>query len=224
LETLPREEAELIRAECATVELRTGQVLADVGKAFGDAYFPVSSVVSVTTQMRDGRLVESTTIGREAVACLPGLLGSKLSRQHVVAQVPGSALAVPVETLRGLLGSLPEFEARLGLMADCMMTAMSQSAACLALHPVPERCARWLLMTADRVDSNSFHLTQEYLAAMLGVHRPTVTIAARTLQLAGLIAYRRGEIQILDRAGLEAASCECYEVVRDVFREFLGGE
>ena len=217
-------EANAITALCSPVEFATGQVLYDVGDPFTAVYFPVSAVVSITTQLKDGRLVESTTIGREGIVGLPALLGALKSHQHVVSQVPGAALELPIDAVAGVLAENPIFAGRVGLLADCTMTAMAQSSACLALHPVAERCARWLLMTADRVNSNFFHLTQEYLAAMLGVYRPSVTIAAQTLQRAGLIEYRRGNIQILDRPNLEAASCECYGVVRDIFDAFLNGE
>lgn len=219
---MPVEEARLLTDSCSEVKLTVGQVLADVGQPYTTIYFPITSVVSVTTQLRDGRLVESTTIGREGIVGLAALLGSKRSHQHVVAQVPGTSLCVSLESLLELLPSLPEFVRRFGTLADCMMTSMGQSAACLAMHPVAERCARWLLMTADRTHSDTFFLTQEYLAAMLGVHRPTVTIAARTLQRAGLIDYHRGQITILDRVGLEEATCECYEIVHAVVEEFLG--
>lgn len=223
LGTLPPTEQREILSFCTEIELASGQSLFGVGDEFSAIFFPLTAVISVTTELSDGRLVESTSIGREGIAGLSALLGARRSQQYVVTQVPGRALRTSADDARRLANErCPAFRERIGLLADCTMTSMGQSAACLALHPVVERCARWLLMDADRAGSDRFHLTQEFLAAMLGVHRPSVTVAARTLQDAGLIDYHRGEIRIVDRAGLEAASCECYAVIRDMFEEFLG--
>jgi CRP-like cAMP-binding protein len=219
--TLPEKERRLIMREGAEVSQHSGELLYEVGGDLSAIYFPYTSVVSVTTELSDGRIVESVSIGREGLVGLPFLLGAKKSHHRVICQVPGEALKVPAASFAMIVARLPVFRVRLGLFTDATLTATSQSAACLAMHPVVERCARWLLMTADRTGSEQFHLTQEFLAAMLGSHRPTVTLAAGSLQQSGLIRYHRGEITVLDRKGLEAASCECYRAVTDAYEEIL---
>ena len=221
LRSLPRHERDLFLSAGSAVNQQSGDVLYHPGAAIDAIYFPRTSVISVTTEFEDGRLVESTSIGCEGVSGLPLLLGAPHSRHRVVVQVPGDGFRVPAAAALAAAAEAPVFRARLDLYTDLTMSIMSQSAGCLAMHTVPERCARWLLETRDRVDSNRFHLTQEFLAAMLGTHRPTVTVAAGGLQDQGLISYHRGEITILDRPGLEAVACECYAVVRSAHTEFL---
>ncbi len=222
LECLPESERLLIVSAGETIVQRSGDLVYEVGGSFPAIYFPLDAVISVTTELADGRIVESVTIGREGMAGLPYFLGARNSHQHVIAQVPGSSWRVPSAAFARLLDRLPTFRARLGPFTDVVMASMSQSSACLAMHPVAERCARWLLMTADRTGDNAFRLTQEFLAAMLGSHRPTVSLAAGMLQQKGLIRYHRGNVEITNRAGLEAESCECYRTVTDLFEEFLG--
>lgn len=222
LRALPESERlTIVDAADATVHA-SGEVIYRVGGGFPAIYFPLTAVISVTTELSDGKIVESVTIGREGMAGLPFFLGATTSHHHVIAQVPGSSWKIAAPKFRALLADLPVFRARLGPFTDSIMASMSQSSACLALHPVAERCARWLLMTADRTGGNSFRLTQEFLAAMLGSHRPTVSVAAGMLQHRGLIRYHRGNVEITDRRGLEAASCECYRVVTDITEAFLG--
>ena len=223
LDSLPPAESESILTHCSRVTFQTGQVLFDVGDEIRNVYLPLSCVVSLMTELRDGRHVESASVGQEGIAGLPALVGGAISHNHVVVQVAGEALQLSVSDARRLAETdCPAFHAHIGQLVNATMTAMAQSAACLAMHPVVERCARWLLSTSERVKRHQFHLTQEALAAMLGVHRPSVTIACQTLQKAGLIRYHRGDIEVANREGLLAASCECYGVIRDLFDSFLG--
>ncbi len=219
--SVPPEEQQRILGECQMVEQRAGEVLYNVGDPFDFIYFPYGSVISLITEMSDGRVVEAGTVGLEGIVGLQRFLGAHKSAHRVVVQVPGAAARLPAARLEPLLAATPNFHHRFPRLADAMMVMMSQSAACLALHPVQERCARWLLLTADRTGSNSFRLTHEYLAAMLGVHRPTVTIAAGMLQHAGLIEYHRGHVELLDRQALLAASCECYGVITLAFEKAI---
>lgn len=182
--------------------------------------FPVQAVASLVIEFEDGRAVEGVSIGCEGVIGLPYFLADGTAHERVVIQVPGESYRVRA-TLFHESAPLPGFRRQLGRFVYCAMYSMNQSAACLAFHTVAARCARWLLTMADRTGSDQFRLTQEGLAAMLGSHRPTVTLAAGTLQHAGLIRYHRGHISIIDRAGLEAASCECYAAIVNVYQRVL---
>jgi CRP-like cAMP-binding protein len=219
LDRLPAGEAAHLREHASLLQLHSGQVLFEQDQALDAIYFPVDCVASLTTMLSDGWIVEALSIGREGVVGLGLLLGVPTSPHRVVVQVAGTAWRVPGTALAQIRRTAPTFVARAGRLADSMLGGMSQSAACLARHTVPSRAARWLLTTADRVPEGEFRLTQEYLAAMLGVHRPTVTLAMQELASEGLVSYRRGVVCITDRPGLEAASCECYGVVTSMFRE-----
>jgi CRP-like cAMP-binding protein len=219
LDTLPAAEAAHLREHGSLLHLEAGHVLFQHDQALDAMYFPVDCVASLTTMLSDGWIVEALSIGREGVVGVGLLLGVPKSRHRVVVQVAGTAWRVPGTALAQIRANAPTFVAGVGRLVDAMMGGMSQSAACLARHTVPSRAARWLLTTADRVPGGEFRLTQEYLAAMLGVHRPTVTLAMQELASEGRVSYRRGVVRITDRPGLEAASCECYGVVTSMFRE-----
>ena len=203
------------------MEQLAGEVLYKVGDPIDFIYFPDGSVISLVTEMEDGRMVEAGTVGLEGIVGVQVFLGTHKSAYRVVVQVAGKASRMPANRLETLLSQAPVLRTRFAQFSYAMMVMMSQSAGCLALHPVHERCARWLLHTADRTGGNSFRLTHEFLAAMLGVHRPTVTIAAGMLQQAGLIEYHRGRVEILDRRALLAASCECYGVITKAFERAI---
>jgi len=183
-------------------------------------YFPIDCVLSVVTRMRDGNAIEVGTIGREGVSAIPLLLGATTTANECYCQVPGSAIRVDVALFESLKVD-PKFRQLLDRYVQAYVNMLGQLAACNRLHSIYERCARWLLMTQDRVESPAIRLTHEYLAMMLGTQRSGVSIAAGTLQNAGFIRYASGTITILDRAGLEDASCECYEVAREQFGGLL---
>ncbi len=185
-----------------------------------DVYFPIDCVLSIVTRMKDGSQIEVGTIGREGTSAIPLLLGAITSANEAYCQVPGSAVKIDA-ALFGLLRADMKFRQLLDRYVQAYVNMLGQLAACNRLHSVYERCSRWLLMTQDRVDSNEIRLTHEYLAMMLGTQRSGVTIAAGTLQHAGFIRYSHGVITILDRAGLEGAACECYEVAREQFGGLL---
>ena len=180
-------------------------------------YFPWSGVCSLTVTMSTGAMCEVATIGNEGLVGMSAYIGAQVPDALTVVQVPGDG----AHTMR--IGSFVAEMEREGPLyslvrrySQALIALMMQSVACNALHEVDQRCARWLLMTNDRA-GDEIRLTQEYLASMLGVRRPSVTGVARRLQRAKLIEYRRGRITILDRAGLEKLSCECYPVVRAQF-------
>lgn len=195
------------------------QVLQEPGSQVHEVQFPVDSVISILNQMRDGPNVEVATIGNEGLFGLPVALGADAMNPREVATVP-----VPGEVIA--LGSAPFLEelAREGALAglvrrytQAFLSQVAQQVACNGLHLVEQRCARWLLLTHDRVGTDEFPMTQEFLAQMLGVRRATVTVATGGLQRAGFVEFRRGRLRVGDREGLEGAACECYGAIREVF-------
>ncbi len=215
----PEVQAVLERGALVTLPVRSQIYQPD--ERIKDVFFPLDCVLSIVTRMKDGSQIEVGTIGREGVSAIPLLLGGKTTANEAYCQVPGTAIRIEVE-LFDRLKLNPKFRQLLDRYLQAYVNMLGQLAACNRLHNVYERCARWLLMTQDRVDSSKIELTQEYLAMMLGTQRSGVTIAAGTLQKAGFISYGHGMISILDRAGLEGASCECYEVAREQFGGLLG--
>jgi CRP-like cAMP-binding protein len=184
-------------------------------------YFPLDCVLSIVTRMRDGNQIEVGTIGREGMSAFPLLLGASTTANDCYCQVRGAAVRIDVALFRAIIASDEAFRRLLDRYLQAYVNMLGQLAACNRLHSVYERCARWLLMTHDRVRANAIPLTHEYLAMMLGTGRSGVTIAAGTLQQAGFIKYGHGIITILDRDGLEKSSCECYEVAREQFAGLL---
>jgi len=185
-----------------------------------DVYFPIDCVLSVVTRMLDGRQIEVGTIGREGMSAIPLLFGATTSANESYCQVPGTAIKIDAALFASLKMN-GAFVRLLDRYVQAYVNMLGQLAACNRLHNVYERCARWLLMTQDRVEEHKISLTHEYLAMMLGTERSGVTIAAGTLQKAGFISYGHGVVTILDRPGLEGASCECYTVARKQFGGFL---
>jgi len=206
-----------MRADFRDVSLRRGMSLTRSGEPFNQLHFPVSGVVSAVADL-DAGAVEMATIGSEGMVEVGAILGSHRALHHHVVQVSGRALALPFRRFLQLRECEP-FRAALSAYAQAFLTEVMQSVACNAVHPVGQRTARWLLACHDRIRSDRFGLTQEFLAEMLGVSRATVSVVARTLQRSRLISYTRGEITILDRGGLEAVACECYARTRRAYVE-----
>ena len=177
-------------------------------------YFPETAVLSLTTVMRDGGTLEIGTSGREGMAGLPVFLGDDAGTIRAFAQIPGAAIRIEAAAFARLAGVAGPFHTLLLRYTHAFLTQVSQTAACNAAHLVEQRCARWLLMTHDRVEGDEFPLTHEFLAFMLGVRRAGVTLAMRGLQDAQLVHYVGGRVTVADRTGLERTSCECYAVVR----------
>src|SRR4029079_430636 len=222
LNALPPDEYERIRPLLAETTLELHKRLEEPGATSSYVYFPWSGVCSLTATMRDGRMVEVGTIGNEGVVGMSGYFGGQLPDVMTLVQVPGSGAHV---MRRGVfLAEVDRARAlypRVRRYSQALLALMTQSVACNALHDIDQRCARWLLMTHDRVDGDVLELTQESLATMLGVRRPSVTDVARRLQREKLIDYRRGRIRIVNRSGLEARSCECYATVRQHFERLV---
>ena len=185
-------------------------------------HFPLHGVISLVTIMRNGTEVEAATIGCEGFVGVPILLGAKTSADRAYCQVPGHSIRLKADVLRKEVEQNGPLRDILQRYTQAMIAQIAQGAACNAVHPLSRRFARWLLQTHDRVGDNRFPLTQEFLSGMLGVRRAGVSEAASRLSKAGLIRYQRGIVQILDRAGLEHASCECYRATQKAFDRFLG--
>ena len=200
----------------------TGRTLQRQGTPVTDVYFPNGGVFSVTTEMRDGALVEVATVGREGLLGIGVFLGDRSGTGRTFQQVPnGPFPSMSAERFIKESGIAGPFRDVVALYAQANLLQIMQCTACNALHTVTQRCCRWLLQTQDRVGAREFLLKQEFLAIMLGVHRPTVTLVMHGLQQAGLITTRYGRIRVLKRRKLEKASCECYAVIRAHF-ERLG--
>ena len=214
LSALPRAEYEALQPHLEPVVFRQRQVLFEAEEPIRHVYFPETMVVSLVSRLREGGVVEVGTAGFEGMAGLPVFLGDDSSSVRAFAQVPGGAMRMEADTFIQLAGEPGCFHRMLLRYTQAFLTQVAQSAACNAAHLVQQRCARWLLMTHDRVNDSTLPLTHEFLAFMLSVRRAGVTIAMRTLQDAELIRYGRGWVEVIDRAGLEAASCECYALVR----------
>ena len=195
----------------------TGQTLQEQAAPVTEVYFPNGGVYSVTNEMRDGALVEVATVGREGMLGIGVFLGDRHSAGRTFLQVPNGPL--PSMTAKHFVQATAAgtFREVIALYAQANLLQIMQATACNALHDVKQRCCRWLLQTQDRVEAAEFQLKQEFLAIMLGVHRPTVTVVMRGLQQSGLISTSYGRIRVLKRAKLEAASCECYAVIRAHF-------
>ena len=177
-------------------------------------YFPTSGIISKLTVMENGMMIEFATVGHEGTTGVPVFLGMGDSNMALISQVPGESLRMTVADFQKQCAKSPSLAAIMTRYSGVMLALVAQSAACNRAHHADQRCARWLLMTHDQCFTDEFPITHEFLAQMLGVSRPSVTLSAAALQAAGLIKYHRGQVTILDRAGLERASCECYAVIR----------
>jgi CRP-like cAMP-binding protein len=203
------------------IDFSVRQSVYEPEKRINEAYFPIGAILSVVARMKDGAMIEIGTIGREGTSALPLVMGSETSANESFCQVPGKAWKMPATTFRSLLTTSELFREFINRYLQAYVNMVGQLAACNRLHSVYERCARWLLMTGDRVGGNEFPLTHEFLAIMLGSRRSGVTVAAAMLQKAGFIHYEHGKITILDRAGLEATTCECYKITTEQFGDLL---
>jgi CRP-like cAMP-binding protein len=212
LALLPPEERRAITPHLKPTELSTDQVLYGFGDPIAVVYFPETAVSSYTMTMEDGRTAEVGTVGNEGAVGLSAWMGTSDSPTTVICQIAGSSQAIALEALKQCAAQHPRLRELLLRAMQAFAIQTMHSAACNGLHSVDQRLARWLLMTHDRVQHDAMPLTQQFLAYMLGVYRPAVTVVARTFQAAGLIQYERGSITIVDRPGLEATACECYQL------------
>ena len=206
------------------VPISPGEVLVEPDERPTHVYFPQSGVISIVAVFSGGASVEVGTVGREGFAGIAVFLGTVTTPYRVLVQIEGTARRVPVDAFEALLLESPGLERTIRHYVDAYLLQVSQNAACNRMHDLAARAARWLLMTHDRVGNDTFALTHEFLAIMLGVRRAGVSEAAAELQRKGAIRYSRGRVTIVDRSILEGQSCECYRVVRTRFDVMLQGE
>ena len=186
------------------------------------AYFPEGGVFSLLTETADAGIVEVLTVGNEGMLGLPAVLGSQRSPTRAICQIAGWTLRVPTAQLVRSAPPGGVLHGRLLRYAQAQITSLARSVACTRLHTALQRYARWVLVTQDRVGSDEFPITQDFLAQMLGVTRPTISQVGQELQAAGIIHYAQGRLTVDDRAGLEDIACDCYAAVRTAFGELLG--
>jgi CRP-like cAMP-binding protein len=212
---LPAKELALLEPHLKDVVLKQGIVLQEQGEGIEHVYFPNDGIISLLAVMRQGDAIEIATIGYEgAVGSLSGL-GPRRSHTRAVVQVRGTASRIAATRFRQAVEESEAVHSIVVRYGEMLLIQVQQTAACNALHAVEARLSRWLLQARDRLESNTIELTHEFLSQMLGVRRTTVTVVAHMLQQAGLIRYHRGQIEIIDRPGLEARACECYAAIRD---------
>jgi len=221
LEALPAGDYARLRSDLELIPMALGQVLYEPGARLRHVYFPITSIVSLLYVMEDGASAEIAVVGNEGMLGISLFMGGETTPSHAIVQSAGYGVRLKAQLLKD------EFE-RFGPMmhlllryTQALITQMSQTAVCNRHHSVDQQLCRWLLLSLDRLATNELCMTQELIANMLGVRREGVTEAAGKLQDAGLIRYRRGRIIVLDRPGLEARSCECYQVVKTEFDRLL---
>jgi CRP-like cAMP-binding protein len=220
---LPPSDYERLRPHLQRIPLTYRQSLYRAHKPIGFVYFIESGVGSLVNTMANGEAAEVGTIGNEGMVGLPHVWGDDRAPTSVYVQVPGVGLRMKATLFTRELARSASMRTVMLRYGHAFFNQVAQSAACNHFHSIQQRCCRWLLMTHDRMQSDQFLLTQEFLAMMLGVQRTGVTVAAGGLQRAGLIRYRRGNVTMLDRRGLERRSCECYRVSKMEFDRLLGG-
>lgn len=222
LASLPPADYQRVRSKLEPIAFRSGQHLHEADGPIAHVYFPRSGVASVVARMDEGGTVEVATIGNEGVVGLGAYLGDGSSPMEVFVQIPGDAVRMRADAFRHEVRAGGALRDGIRRYAQALLTQVGQSAACNRVHAIDERCARWLLMSHDRVVGDEIRLTQEFLAEMLGVRRAGVSRAAGQLKRRKLIDYRRGRIHVLDRKGLEKAACECYALIRAHHERLVG--
>ncbi|HTX02367.1 MAG TPA: Crp/Fnr family transcriptional regulator [Candidatus Acidoferrales bacterium] len=222
LDCLSSRTLNVLRPSLRRTKLSAGETIYAPQKTIRDVFFPISSVISVVSEMSDGKISEIGIIGREGTTGLAVALGQSSTNHRYVVQVPDSALAMSAKAFRAAVEKERGLNPYLLRYAQAMIVTVSQSGACNQLHPIEKRCARWLLMAHDRVEGDVIALTHRFLGEMLGVRRAGVTVAVSALQKRGCVSYSRGRIAVADRERLEGAACECYAVVEAAFKKIIG--
>jgi CRP-like cAMP-binding protein len=214
LKALPAGDYERLEPHLEPIPMGLGDVLYESGSQLKYVYFPTTSIVSLLYVMEDGASAEIAIVGNEGILGISLFMGGDTTPSRAVVQSAGHAVRLRAELLKNEFGRFGPTMHLLLRYTQALITQMAQTAVCNRHHSVDQQLCRWLLLSLDRLESNELSMTQELIANMLGVRREGVTEAARKLQDASLISYRRGRITVLDRPGLEARSCECYQVVK----------
>ncbi|MGO9357281.1 MAG: Crp/Fnr family transcriptional regulator [Xanthobacteraceae bacterium] len=203
------------------IEFELGAVVCDAGGLLRHAYFPQGSVLSLLTVLENGAAIETANIGREGAFGLFAAMYSRVSFNRCIVQLEGHTVRCPIELVQHEFETSDHVRNLFVSYSETLLSQVQQTVACNAMHSTEERMCRWLLMMHDRAEGEALPYTHEFLSQILGTSRKSVTLAAQSMQSAGLISYHRGTIQVLDRAGLEKASCECYAIVKERFDAFL---
>jgi CRP-like cAMP-binding protein len=221
LAALPPDDWARWQPQLETIDMPLGQVLSESGVAMTHVYFPTTSIVSLLYVMEDGASAEIAVVGNEGIVGISLFMGGETTPSRSVVQSAGDGLRMPAQFLKDEFNRSAAVLHLLLRYTQALITQMAQTAVCNRHHSLDQQLCRWLLLSLDRLQSNALVMTQELIANMLGVRREGVTEAALRLQRAGLIEYRRGRISVLDRAGLEQRTCECYAVVRKEYDRLL---
>ena len=203
------------------IKLALGAIVCDAGGLLKHAYFPQGNVLSLLTVLENGSAIETANIGREGAFGLFAAMYSRVSFHRCLVQLEGDMVRCPIKLLQSEFTSSEHVRDLFVSYSETLLSQVQQTVACNAMHTTEEKMCRWLLMMHDRAEGEALPYTHEFLSHMLGANRKSVTLAAQSMQTAGLISYRRGKIQILNRRGLEKASCECYAIVKERFDAFL---
>ncbi|MDO8412898.1 MAG: Crp/Fnr family transcriptional regulator [Gallionellaceae bacterium] len=222
LADMPAHDRESFMAQCARVELQLGSVICQPGEPIRYVYFPIDSFISLVKPVDEHANLEVALVGNEGMLGISLILGVEISQLQFLVQGAGWAWRMESGAFRRIYLQYPALQTELKRYLHVLMSQFAQTAACTRFHVVEARLARWLLMTQDRAHSDAFHVTHEFLAYMLGVRRVGVTKAAGSLQKRTLIQYSRGDIKILNRGGLEAAACGCYQADKETYESLLG--
>ncbi len=221
VDLLPRKDRLRFTAACETVDLSLAQILCDPGKPTRYVYFPTHGFISLIAVVKGSPGVEVGMVGREGMLGVQLALGVATAPLHALVQGAGQAWRIGSRAFTAELAASPALQNQLNRYLYVLMTQLAESTACARFHQIGPRLARWLLMSQDRTQSDTFDVTQEFLSFMLGVRRVGITAAAGTLQQAGLIRYTRGKLTVLNRTGLESAACGCYATDQKAYRELL---
>jgi CRP-like cAMP-binding protein len=207
-----------------SIELPQEMILFEAGDTISRVFFPHSGVVSLVVELSSGEMIEAAMIGREGVVGGLAALDTRISVSRAIVQIAGAASVVDVDHVRHLAEESVAFRSTLIRHEQVLLAQSQQSAACNAIHTIEARLSRWLLRCRDLIGSDDLPLTQEFIAQMLGVRRTSVSIVANTLQQAGLIRYKRGNIRVLDLEGLQESACECYWTVKSLSDRLIGAQ
>ncbi|MEH2169431.1 MAG: Crp/Fnr family transcriptional regulator [Nostoc sp.] len=222
LAALPVSDYQRLIPHLKLVQLSTRQILYDPGEPIAQVYFPNKAVVSIVTTMEDGSTVEVGLVSKEGMVGMPVILGDNTTTTTASVQIPGVGMQMDADIFISEFNRGTALQSVLLRYVQAVYTQIAQGSACNRLHKLEGRLARWLLTVSDRLESDEFPLTQEFISQMLGVRRAGVTEAANILSEAGIISYHRGQINILNREALEKTSCECYQIIEDEFVRLLG--
>jgi CRP-like cAMP-binding protein len=221
LEALENDTLSRIKPHLEDVDFKLGNIVCEAGGQLRHAYFPRGSVLSLLTVLEGGTAIETANIGREGAFGLFAAMYSRVSFNRCIVQLEGHTVRCPIEILQSEFQNSEHVRDLFVSYSETLLSQVQQTAACNAMHTTEERMCRWLLMMHDRADGETLQYTHEFLSHILGANRKSVTLAAQSMQDAGLISYHRGTMQVLDRQGMEQASCECYAIVKERFDAFL---